>query len=651
MRRIPTIRSGLLLVSGFSILFFLFWSQIIGFELQVADRGIFDVCPSFEYRYDDPAILMELGHTPRHKECHEIELLTILENGKLRINEKFPDYEKYICGARCAWFLHNYRNRYGDWCTINEHHNCIFPCDVIEVKCMLEGRKEYVFAHTQIYPYSRNRSDVFGSLYKKTLTPAIEKENYFPDVHILLLDSMGLNPVLRQMPETVEFLENQLDAVIFKQYTRTGENSRYNMLAGFFGEIPTAIDRRLYGGGILEPSLDKDLCSDPLDDRNYVQFDYEDAGYKTMYAQDNYLVTFGYLECVGIQNQLATHYMRPHQILGMLEDDMWSKRPVRNHTFVNDYLLKRYLRNASNCQELHTQVLDYMGKFLDSYPGKSKMSITWSSLAHNGEQSIKRADHTIRKFLEKHQDTLDNSFFILMGDHGQRFDTIQKSAQGMYESNNPAMFFSLPRKLRNTTLHEVAKRNSRELLSHHDLYATLIDIVRHQPSANFNDTEFREIQNSHGNSWIRSLDPNLSRGCRNLPISSQYCTCNYGDSIVSRTSPMWRRIYDVLALDMNRNLEAAGLADLCDKIAVMRLSEVHKMGSTGKSSYYRAMFETTSGGVFVVQYEFTAKEELIPYPAEWKRVNAYGTAADCLHSRHLAYKPLCFCKDQAKGNK
>jgi len=47
------------------------------------------------------------------------------------------------------------------------------------------------------------------------------------------------------------------------------------------------------------------------------------------------------------------------------------------------------------------------------------------------------------------------------------------------EDNNPALFISLPKKLRrNEKLKAALEANSRQLVTHHDVYATLVAIAK-----------------------------------------------------------------------------------------------------------------------------------------------------------------------------
>lgn len=66
-----------------------------------------------------------------------------------------------------------------------------------------------------------------------------------------------------------------------------------------------------------------------------------------------------------------------------------------------------------------------------------------------------------------------------MGDHGLRYGDARSTNTGSMEDNNPALFIVLPKDLRkNRELRTIMEENSRQLISQHDIYATLLSIVK-----------------------------------------------------------------------------------------------------------------------------------------------------------------------------
>jgi hypothetical protein len=65
-----------------------------------------------------------------------------------------------------------------------------------------------------------------------------------------------------------------------------------------------------------------------------------------------------------------------------------------------------------------------------------------------------------------------------MGDHGGRTGNVRNSAIGEFEDNNPFLFVILPEKLRsNKDLFDQLHDNSKTIIVHYDLYATMLEIA------------------------------------------------------------------------------------------------------------------------------------------------------------------------------
>lgn len=65
-----------------------------------------------------------------------------------------------------------------------------------------------------------------------------------------------------------------------------------------------------------------------------------------------------------------------------------------------------------------------------------------------------------------------------MSDHGNNIDYIVDHSIGKMESKNPFLTVMVPEKLRsNENLMEHLNKNSQQILTHFDLYATFLEIV------------------------------------------------------------------------------------------------------------------------------------------------------------------------------
>jgi hypothetical protein len=96
-----------------------------------------------------------------------------------------------------------------------------------------------------------------------------------------------------------------------------------------------------------------------------------------------------------------------------------------------------------------------------------------------------------------------------MGDHGYRHGAIRKTKAGEFEDKNPLLIFAVPESLRtNRRLMNNLYENSHKLISHYDIYATMLDIAKVAPKNNF--TEFQSIKvDRRGQSLMRPFGLNF----------------------------------------------------------------------------------------------------------------------------------------------
>ncbi|KAK6011376.1 hypothetical protein OSTOST_23544, partial [Ostertagia ostertagi] len=140
---------------------------------------------------------------------------------------------------------------------------------------------------------------------------------------------------------------------------------------------------------------------------------------------------------------------------------------------------------------------------------------------------------------------------------------IEKVPLGEYEQKNPFLIVSIPKRYRDTAIHEQLRGKSSILMTHFDLHATFMDILKLQPSSNFSSTSYRDMEPlSKGSSLFREWRG--PRNCRTLPIPSQYCLCQYNRTAISDES-LTDKAGRFLAQQLNKLLENAGLREKCQK--------------------------------------------------------------------------------------
>lgn len=207
-------------------------------------------------------------------------------------------------------------------------------------------------------------------------------------------------------------------------------------------------------------------CNKYLDDDQFIGFRFQDDGYVTMMNEDWSLGVFNWPNCKGFKQTPVDHYMRPFHL--RVEGRRWKSAAISQAI------------HKKSCNETFHHQIEYLKGFLNKYPDKPKFSITWMIyLAHDDVNALYHADDYFYQFFKDHKEKFANSFLFVMGDHGNRFGGLRNTAVGETEDNNPFLFFSVPRKSKeDAELMKQIRKNSKELVSHYDIYATLLDIVK-----------------------------------------------------------------------------------------------------------------------------------------------------------------------------
>ncbi|VDL70624.1 unnamed protein product [Nippostrongylus brasiliensis] len=192
-----------------------------------------------------------------------------------------------------------------------------------------------------------------------------------------------------------------------------------------------------------------------------------------------------------------------------------------------------------------------------------------------------------------------------------------KTLFGRNEANNPFLYVTVPKSLRNTGMFTVLKSKENELITPHDIHATLKDILEEQPSSKFLDTYYKSfLPSSRGSSLLREFEAGTVRNCKTLPIPSQYCICQYPK----------------LPLDDDN------LAIKIGQFAVDGINDIIKKNNATQNCAHLILHQipirSDAGVLKLAGSTFT-------------RLNEYGKQSSCVAKDTL--KPLCFCTNRRFG--
>ncbi|WKY11531.1 hypothetical protein Q1695_003250 [Nippostrongylus brasiliensis] len=580
---------------------------------------IFDSCPFVPPDPWDPEIMnyieVKYGFFNNCTVNEKWSPITALRNGRVRILRE-GSARKFECRARCVKYVDEEHVSFDPWRGINDP--APFLCDFVHTECT--SRKRTIsYIHMQIA--EQNTESIHASIH--------------PHVHIILIDSVASSQAIRALPRTVNFLTNAMDAVQLRKLNKVGTNSRPNGFVLLFGKTTEPVVREL----VNEQTIPADwtystYCRKYLNESLYIPIQYRDAGYKTFGAQDYSASLLNFPNCLGLEKREFQHTYRPFDLLVSMDKRL------------------KVAHETAPCSSSHNNMLKYLERFLNSYKGSSKFSLSWvTRLAHDNSGSLYNGDYDLYNFFVRNRHELDNSFVFFLGDHGPRFGKETKTLFGRNEANNPFLYVTVPKSLRNTGMFTVLKSKENELITPHDIHATLKDILEEQPSSKFLDTYYKSfLPSSRGSSLLREFEVGSVRNCKTLPIPSQYCICQY---------PKLPLDDDNLAIKIGQ-FAVDGINDIIKKnnatqnCAHLILHQVHSVfayvlpeAQRKRTAIYDVTFQVfPSAGLFQIPIRSDAGVLKLA-GSTFTRLNEYGKQSSCVAKDTL--KPLCFCTNRRFG--
>ncbi|KAH7699208.1 Protein K03A11.4, partial [Aphelenchoides avenae] len=309
---------------------------------------------------------------------------TRVNKGKIEVDGEFRDHR---CEFRCNYPLNDWNVTLGEWLDVSQTPDC----DVFEVRCTnAGGTMDYEFLHAQIYRNDSKSEPKEDKPDPPKVTPS--SEDAFPDVYLLVLDSVSTPQIIRSWPKTMRVLLEEMNGVHFRHVNKLGEGSSENAYAMLLGRQALSLPARLGYDPIPADIPMKELCRLPMDEEPYVGYEFSRRGYATMMCEDWY-TALNYPDCVGFRKPPADHYFVPFA----LRYD-WSKEGKQSKT------LFRNLEHNS-CTPQYKYSMAYLKDFIDVYPERPKWSMTWiSTLAHNNGNSLYFTDDDFEAFFKEYKE-------------------------------------------------------------------------------------------------------------------------------------------------------------------------------------------------------------------------------------------------------
>lgn len=539
---------------------------------------------------------------------------------------KIDDVDELSCSiepfTRSTDFANNYTKpkyyfKFGDIVKVND--------EFIRVICY-NRKKRKIFRD---YHYFVGNNKLLQPHNDTTVDTALNEPDQRMNVVVFGLDSISRLNFYRQMSESANVVLDELRAFEMFGYNKVGDNTFPNLIP-----MLTGLDEdELAAGCRPNKNMTYDRCG-------FIWDDYKARNYTTAYFEDvASMALFQYLQH-GFIEAPTDFYNRP--VLVELENN------VASHKSGNVHLC---LGSRPTFQVL----FDHFEKFMSTmaeHPEQRYFSLFWqTSYSHDLLNIPNIVDKEFARLLREMIATkeLENTFLVLMSDHGIRWGEFRNTYQGMMEERQPFLYIipptsfaaKYPSAMRNLV------QNRRKLTTHFDLYETLHDLLHpetltpsaiKQRSADLLDTD----PMPRGISLFLPV-PTL-RTCYEAAIAPHWCTC-HEKAILSTTDARVERVARMMVDTMNQMVR---VYSKCQRLYLNSISDANILASNNAIGNVTKNFvditvrlQTKPG---LGEFEATVRVDNVhglELTGTISRTNLYGNQSQCIDDTKI--KLYCFC--------
>uniref|UniRef100_A0A0N4ZW29 Sulfatase domain-containing protein n=1 Tax=Parastrongyloides trichosuri TaxID=131310 RepID=A0A0N4ZW29_PARTI len=603
-------------------------------------------------KYDIKSNYYEFGHPYVNEKCKKT-----FRNKYYKFKDGVLNYKKHLDGIECLYrcnFQQGDQELYtGPWLDIT---NAKPECDTIEIRCHHVNKKNIVFSDLILQVFKKKHFSKVPPNFLVNSYPINQINNKY-NVHIIVLDSISQYNAQRGFPKTIKYLNNYYDAINFKYLNKVGPISLQNA----HGFLVNRLAMPLYNFKNLETTqsdyskMGRNFCNDYLDDQPYIAKYYRKLNYTVMLAEDSKKNVFAWPNCKGFKYNVAHHTARTYVM--RLFDSRFN---------FNGQYLKTF---ESKCIKNHEYQFKYLSSFMNTYKDTRIFTKTWiTHMSHDNLTGHFKYDGYLLEYFKKNKDLFDNGFLIFMADHGFKMGDYRHTDDGNYEDNNPFLFISVPKKLRDkdSEVMENLKYNSEKHVSHFDIYATLFDIATEGSRQDFKNMNPFDLNTIIKNDRIKGLSLlrkiKKKRTCLDMKISSQFCLCRekfyeYNGStlrkIKNRNNDQPKNDPNVIVNVIKKNfvkvinkiLEEGKFMKICAKLTVKKdgLFRMKYMISETNKLIFLVRQEMNPKGIFEAYFNEDGKLDSMLIV----RIDKYTPYSEvCLRGDYR--RQFCYCKSLFK---
>ncbi|KAL1479639.1 hypothetical protein MTO96_051697 [Rhipicephalus appendiculatus] len=467
-------------------------------------------CTILEFDPFDPSIKRHHHHNPNISWCHGKPNFLTIRNGFVDVLEEMLDKHSVLPKDLLCFYREMQRNQYS-----SEPDGVTFYGDRQPLLFDKPLKEEFVYvecATKQSPNRTFHKQYLLNAVIKKDVEERCSKTNrttpHNLSVLVLGLDSMSYLHLERHLPETVNFVREELGAFELLGYNKVGDNAYPNQRA-----LVTGLD------------FDETLkyapngFYDSLASRMIWQ-QYAERGYRTMLLED--------WAKYGIFNQFAhgfrfppTDYYPHNAIRAMENASKWITGNVRLPRCLGPKLLAE-------------EMLEYATRFTQLMGERPFFAYFWvNEITHDDLNMAALADKPFRRLLGslRSSGVLNRTVLVFVSDHGQRSGEARYSFIGKYEDRQPFAHVAFPKWFleQNPKAARSLLANQVRLTTPYDVHATLVELLDYPSS--------ERPLTAYGRSLLHEMPQ--ARTCADAHIRPHWCICNVLGHVTVNTKMAW----------------------------------------------------------------------------------------------------------------
>ncbi|KAK3751299.1 hypothetical protein RRG08_019720 [Elysia crispata] len=494
---------------------------------------------------------------------------------------------------------------------ITEEHEFIF----VECHDLQKEEKVVSKAFYSLVPRRAHLEQLYRSLIEKRLREFEPKETL--NIIAVALDGLPRHQMIRALPKTYTFLTEGLKSFDFTMHGQSGDNTLPNLLS--------LLSAHSYADVQKWWNFDT-----PQDVFELIWRDFERAGYRTLYTEDDPKGGGFYWGGREFKQPQTSYWNRPLELA--LDDSGFVRR--------NGFCFGP--RSVSEYQ------LDYLMRFLDTFPSDPVSCMTIiTAITHDDISNARIVDEHILNFYKKliARGHMQNSVVIFFSDHGSRWGKIRETYNGVVESRNPFMLLTFPtwflKKYPDTRRN--LETNTRRLTSHSDTRQMLLDLLYFKSSR-----PTPPFRGKHGLSLFQEIP--TYRTCENASIPENQCLCGQKvEKFLSVSSANVKPLARSLLLALKKKSDRAK----CEEYSLGKVLQVGKLSvpkalqnaKRQQMAYSVRLTVEPGGAIFEATVTKDQKTKEVFVGANIERLSKYKGEVECQPTSRQQI--FCYCK----GNK